>query len=179
MNHASTRLKVLSIGVVSVLGFAACGSDEDSSSGAATPPSVEVTLPDVSIPDISIPDVTLPAGVTLPDGVTIPAGAGLSEQCTQYAQLFASAFAGQSSAFTGLDGAVEDLQAQVPDDLKDDVAVVATALSGLVDLAKEYEGNPSGLYADPEALALFGDPAFVNSSQAVSNWLETECGVAG
>ena len=194
MLHAPTRLKMFSLGLVAVLGFAACSSDDDASSDDSTSDqttestvestgdTAEVTVPDVSVstPEVSIVDggVTLPSGVTLPDGVTIPPVEGLAEECTDYLNLFASAFAGDATATEGLDDAIDDLQAEAPDDLKDDVEVVAEAISELVEISERYQGNPSGLYSDPDALALFSDPAFTDSQQKVTAWLQTECGTS-
>ena len=61
------RVKVLAIGIVAVLGLAACGSDDNNFSVPTTKPaaSSDNTAGGASIatlPDNSFPDVTLPAG---------------------------------------------------------------------------------------------------------------------
>ncbi|MEO6122394.1 MAG: hypothetical protein ABIR32_01695, partial [Ilumatobacteraceae bacterium] len=125
------RVKALAIGIVAVLGLAACGSDDNNFSVPTTKPAASsddtAGASIATLPDSSFPDVTLPAGVSIPGGI-----GGLSGQCTAYYQLFAGAFAGGTSGMADLDSAVKNLQDQVPDDLKDDVAVVATAINKLV-----------------------------------------------
>jgi hypothetical protein len=99
-------LAVLTI-PLAVLGFVACGDDDDDNTGT-TPSSVDATVPEVttgdssdaatlpSLPDVSLPDVslpeTLPGGITLPDislpDVSLPDASDIEEQVKdQFIQL--------------------------------------------------------------------------------------------
>jgi hypothetical protein len=101
-------LAVLTI-PLAVLGFVACGDDDDDNTGT-TPSSVDGTVPEVttgestdgvtlpslpdSLPDVSLPD-TLPGGITLPSipditlpDVSLPDASDIEEQIKeQFVQL--------------------------------------------------------------------------------------------
>lgn len=169
---ARRRTSLVAIGLLATLGLGACSSDDDASSDVSVP---DVTIPDITIADITVPDVSI-SEVTLPDGVTIPdAPAGLGEECQDYYRLFASAFTGGGTGLDDIDGAIDELETRVPDDLKEDVTILGDALRDLAELSTKYEGNPGALYADPDAQALFSDPAVTNATSNVNEWLENEC----
>jgi hypothetical protein len=104
-------LAVLTI-PLAVLGFVACGDDDDDNTGTTTATTVSATEPvettadttaettaetagdtgDTgggatlpSLPDISLPDITLPGGITLPSlpNVTLPDVSDIEEQVKQ------------------------------------------------------------------------------------------------
>jgi hypothetical protein len=201
---------ILSIGLASVLGFAACSSEkkiadptdetsvgEESASTTAdssdstdstdatdeSSDDTELTLPGgVTIPDVSIPDVTLPDGATIPDG-TIPdvsidpddLPANFSEECREYIQAFASAFSGQQAGLEGVAGAFDELGDVVPDDLQDDVEILAEGFTDLQALYEKYDYDYTKILTDPAAQQLFSDTEFTEASANVNTWLEEEC----
>lgn len=190
----------IAIGVAALLGITACGSDGNKSSsdqaantdqesdsdvrsGAEQPAGESgASLPDASLPDASLPGAGLPdaglPGATLPSG-GLPGGGGVSADCLAYYQLFAAAFAGDSSSLGDLDDAIAGLKSSVPDELEGDVELVASFYAELLEVSKKYEGNPSLAYSDPDLLAYFSDPEFTQAAERVNTWLTTECQSAG
>ena len=172
--RTAVRCRVIIAAGALALAGASCSSDDDEPAVTDSPPATvsEVVPSETSVPDISFTDVTVaPEG----DAGTGTTPAGLSEDCAGYYRLFTAAASGDMSVIGDLDEAIEDLQDRVPEDLREDVEIVGDAIGRLADLAERYEGNPTGLFSDPDAIEIFSDPAFGQSSQRVNTWLQTEC----
>ena len=197
-------ISILAIGAAALLGIGACSSEKQLSVPQGSVDFDDVTLPPgvtlpggVTIPDITIPDgVTLPPGVTLPGGVTIPditlpggvtlpgdipTGSipGFSGDCVKWIQALGAAFSGDAQGLETLEQGFAELAEVVPEDLKDDLQVLADGYGKLADKLAEYNGDFTQVYSDPEALAIFSAPEFVQAQSNFSAWLDTECQTAG
>jgi hypothetical protein len=154
---------------------AACGSDEDSSSATEAPAETEApeaasedgesgdteapeateAATDVSMPDLS--DITIPdlSDITIPDLSDISLPAGLPPECEAYATaylgIFAAVFGGGEVDIDASDEAFGDLRDQVPDELKDDVDVLAASMQPILDVLAEYDFDFTKIMSDPEA----------------------------
>lgn len=185
----STRLSLACVGLVALVGFSACSDDPKpltAQQQAALTGNTTAALPD----SVTLPGgVTLPAGddngtvpdvadVSLPPGFAVPAG---SSACLQYFQIISAAVsgAGNADSFASLGDGFAALSAQVPDDLKDDVATMSEGLTKLGALYAKYNYDFTKILSDPEAQTLFADQSFTAASTNVNTWLETECQTTG
>jgi hypothetical protein len=112
-------------------------------------------MPDLSIPDMTVPELDVP---------------GLGEQFDRCMELFMAYSELVVLAFSGdpegqLPGLFDELEAAVPDDLQDELAIVRAAV----------EEAAAGGVLDA-AGALIGEE-FVTANEAIINWLSTECQV--
>ncbi len=94
---------------------------------------------------------------------------GVAGECLEllmkYAELMASSF-GALPGSNGRDAVVDELRAALPENLHDDLQVVADALESL-----EHDG-----FAGATALA---DPAFLEANDAIVAWLQSSCDGGG
>ncbi|MFN8017284.1 MAG: hypothetical protein U0P45_04080 [Acidimicrobiales bacterium] len=78
-----------------------------------------------------------------------------------------------------LPAAIARLSDVVPDELRDDVAVVAEAVNGYVTVLQEHDYDASAVEADPVAAAdlhVLDTPEFVESLGRIRSWLQESCG---
>jgi hypothetical protein len=121
---------------------------------------LEDLLPDM--PELSIPDMTVPE-------IDVP---GLGEEFDRCMDLFMAYSDLVVLAFSGdpdgrLPALFDELEAAVPEDLQDELAIVRSAV----------EEAAAGGVLDA-AGALIGEE-FVAANEAIINWLSTECQVGG
>jgi len=175
-------LAVLAIGAAALIGVSACSSDKklgvatEATSAASNP---DVSNPDISIPD-SLPDISIPSDLTIPD-ISLPTDisfpANISDDCKNFYLGIASAMSGgDKKTFDNLAKAMNNLKDSVPDDLRDDMDVVSQAYTKLAAIYAKYNYDLSKAATDPDLQKFFSDPKFSQSSDNISNWLESECG---
>jgi len=161
------RILTIAIATTALLGLGACSSDSPSASpgtggaGGATLP--DSTIPDISLPDISIPDIALPGNLT--------------EECQavsmQFAGIFAQAFAPEAdqSQFEQVFG---DVEKSVPDELRDDVQVLAAAFSKYAQILKD-SGNNMASPDVAQALENLGTPEVQAASDNLQTYFDATC----
>lgn len=114
-------------------------------------------MPDLSIPDMTVPEIDLPG-----------LGEGF-DRCMDlfmaYSDLVVLAFSGDPDG--RLPGLFDELAAEIPADLQDELAIVRAAI----------DEAASGDVLDA-AGALIGEE-FIAANQAIIDWLSTECQLAG
>ena len=152
------RILTLALVATTLVGLGACGSDKTTS------------LPNVNDGG----NITLPGGDTI-DPSDIPGN--LSDECKaialQFATLYSQAFAPDGDQ-GDLDKAFGDISANVPDDLKDDLAVLSAAFS---DYAKVLKDNASDM-TKPEvqaALAALSTPEVSAASENITAYFDSTC----
>ncbi len=169
--HKST-LVAIAIGMLAIVGMSACSSDtklsittsksqsettaEDSGSGSTDSSSSGDGSSAVSTPDLS----------------GIP---GLSQDCATYISAITSGFTPNAEGVAGLSEAFDKLETQVPDDLKDDVKVLAEGFAKLQKLYEKYNYDYTKIATDPAAATLFSDTKFNEASTNITAWLDKEC----
>ena len=166
------RILSIAVAAASLVGLAACSSDSKSSGdnitlpggtlpGGGTLPNLD-TLPDISIPDVSLPDELLPENFT--------------EECQAiYGQLIAA----MSQVFapgeqTDLEQLFGDVSANVPDELQDDVQIMAGALNEFATVIQQYNGDMT----NPEvakAMELIANPEVTAASDNLNAYFEATC----
>jgi hypothetical protein len=190
------KLRATAIVAVVLVGLGACSSEKKVIDNASANDSIDVSLPDITLPGggtlpngdtlpggVSIPDasdITIPGGGTLPDisDITIPGGGsvpGVAPSCLAYLQAISGALSGDQTSLDTLENGFKDLADKVPDDLKDDLEVLAAGYALIAEKLKDG-GDPSTIFADPEIQALFSNTEFAQASGNVSTWLNGECG---
>ena len=174
---------------------AACGSDEDSSSATEAPAETEAPEAasedgesgDTEAPeateaatDVSMPDLS---DITIPDLSDISLPAGLPPECEAYATaylgIFAAVFGGGEVDIDASDEAFGDLRDQVPDELKDDVDVLAASMQPILDVLAEYDFDFTKIMSDPEAAAkleAMNTPEVTEAQTNLETYLEGICG---
>ncbi len=183
--------RVTAVVAVVLVGLGACSSEKKVIDNASADDSIDVSIPDITLPggdtlpdsDTLPGDITVPGGATLPDvgDITIPGGGsapGVAPNCLAYLQAISGALSGDQASLDTLENGFDDLADQVPDDLKDDLDVLA---AGYALIAEKLKGgaDPATLFADPEIQALFSNTEFAQASGNVSTWLNGECGQQG
>jgi len=174
------RLVHLAVATTALVGLAACSSDSKSTNNkgteAATPTNgvttPDVTAPDISLPDISIPDISIP-DFSIPD-ISIPA---MSDECMAFYKDFAGALSGQTGP-EALDSFFQNLKDSVPDELKDDAAIVADTMSTYLKIVAKYGNDITKLMADPDAqkaLEALNSPAFTAASDNITKYMDSIC----
>ena len=164
------------VGVVSLLGLAACSSDNklsveksnqsastaagDAGSGSDSGTSATTASGDgtVSVPDLS--------------GVSIP---GLAGACTGYLSTFASAISGQDTDLSGLSTLFDSLQGKVPSNVESAVKELSKDFAKLQDLYKKYDNDFTKAVSDPEFTKLFSDSGFASASATFNTWISSGC----
>ena len=158
--------------LASTLVLASCGGD-DLSSGSDSVSSDSAS--DSSGTDTIDPTDMAAAGDML----------GLSEKCTQIYTSMINALGAIGSTdgtakqtFADLGDEFASIKDEVPDELKDDVDVLATGYAKYGELIDKYADDPAAL-SDPEVLQEFDDvmssQEFNDASTNFTNWLDTEC----
>ncbi len=154
----------LGLAATALLTFSACGSDSSTSS-----------------PSKAGADTTTAAasGDTMVGGgdITIPNIGNLTEECKAIALSFSKAMAqafvpnGQS---LDLEKVFGDVQSKVPDDLKDDVAVISAAVSSLAKVMQE-NGNDMTSGAVQQAIRDLGTPDVEAASNNIQAYFDKTC----
>lgn len=163
---------LIAVGLASVLGISACSSDNKLSVTTSKSPS-ETTADDgdSGSSDSSATDDSS-SDASTPDLSGIP---GLSENCAAYISAITSAFTPNAEGVAGLSDSFDKLESQVPDDLKDDVRVLADGFAELQKLYEKYNYDYTKIAADPAAATLFSDGKFNEASTNITAWLDKEC----
>ena len=163
---------LIAIGMASILGISACSSDTKLSVTTSKSPS-ETTADDSGSGSAgSSGSADGGSAVSTPDLSGIP---GLSQDCAAYISAITSAFTPNAEGVAGLSDAFDKLESQVPDDLKDDVKVLADGFAKLQKLYEKYNYDYTKIAADPAAATLFSDGKFNEASTNITAWLDKEC----
>src|SRR3954452_479900 len=181
---------VFAFGAAALLGISACSSDKKLElPSAATPdesiPDIsvpDISIPDISIPDFSIPDISIP-DISIPD-ISIPTDfsfpANMSDDCKNFYEGIASAMTGgDKKTFDNLATAMDNLRDDVPEELRDDMDVVADAYAKLADIYAKHDYNFAKAATDPDLQQFFTDTKFSEASNNITEWLQSECGADG
>lgn len=132
------------------------GPDDELAPGGPSDPG-DPELPDLGLPDLEMPDLGVP---DVPDG--------LSEDCVEltfaYTELVALALAGDPN--DEIDGLVDQLLEQAPEDLHADIEVVRATVT---------EAAGAGLFDAGRALL---SDEFIAANERITEWLSTRCTVA-
>ena len=167
------------VGVVSLLGLAACSSDNklsveksnqsastaagDAGSGSASGDSGTSATTASGDGTVSVPDLS---------GVSIP---GLAGACTGYLSTFASAISGQDTDLSGLSTLFDSLQGKVPSNVESAVKELSKDFAKLQDLYKKYDNDFTKAVSDPAFTKLFSDSGFASASATFNTWISSGC----
>lgn len=188
-----TKLRAIAVAAVVLVGLGACSSEKKVIDNAASDNSIDVSIPDITLPDTDtlpgggtlpdVSDITIPGGGTIPDvsDITIPGGGsvpGVATSCLAYLQAISGALSGDKASLETLENGFDDLADQVPEDLRDDLEVLAAGYKLIAEKLQDG-ADPSTLFTDPEVQALFSNTEFAQASGNVSTWLNGECGQQG
>jgi hypothetical protein len=155
----------------------ACGSSDDASNvttAAASPAASPVATPATDAgSDAASDDTDLDlSDLTVPDNV--------SGECADLYQHFIEALskAGSGEDFAGLQAAIASLSDSVPDDLKDDVAVLSDAYGKMADLVAANGGDIATAMANADVqaqLQAIGTEKVTAAGDAISDYFDTTC----
>ena len=162
--------------IAAALVFVSCGGDDGLGDVTGSSDSIAASSDSGSTDTIS-PDDMLAAGDML----------GLSDKCTE---IYTSMINALGSMGTTDDSAKETFRVlgeefaairdQVPDELKDDIDILAEGYAQYGALLDEYSNDPTAM-GDADVLAKFNDilanEEFNNASNNFNTWLDTECSV--
>lgn len=170
------KTSLIALGLASVLGVAACSSD-NKLSVTTSKSQTETTASDSGSGSSDTTDTSSSGdggggSASIPNLSGVP---GLSEDCTAYLNAIASAFTGTKDGISGLSESFAKLKDAVPDDLKDDVQVLSDGFAELQKLYEKYNYDYTKIAADPEATKLFSDGKFNEASTNITAWLDKEC----
>jgi hypothetical protein len=147
--------------------LAACGGDDSDDGGTG--------LEDVEGGDDST-DTTFDVGDL----------EGLSGECEVFveaAAAFAAAFGGGEDAdFGDIGAAMSDFADDAPDEIRDDVAILAEAYTEFGEAVGDVDFSDPDAFSDPEVQArfaeageIFNDPAVVEANENVTAFTEANC----
>ena len=168
-----------------IVSLAACGGD-DSSSSASDEGSDSTEAPAASdAPDSSAGDDESTATTGAPDF----SGEGGGEFCSQ-AQGVNEVFSGEAfqsndpadleEQFNASQEALAQLEDSAPDEIKEDVGIIADALGGLIEVFESANYDFTQLASDPEAIAqleAFNSAEINDASTRVTAYLTEVCGI--
>lgn len=176
---------------------AACGSDEESSTAteaeAAESAAEDTAAPAATDTGEGATDATEAATeATDAGGSESPVASidltdlslpeGLSGECMAYAQAVAVAFGGLTTgAPVDSDQVAESfdtLEGMVPDDLKDDIQVIAGVWGEFAAMLADFDGDLAKAMADPDVMAAMqqmSTPEVTAASDAISAYFEEVC----
>lgn len=162
------RILTLAVTGSLLVGLGACSSDSSSSDKVTLPAGVSLPA-DITIPDISIPDLTIPSDLSLPGNLT--------DECKAIAVEFAS-LATKLFAPTGeeidVDGIFGNLDGKVPDELRDDLEVVAAAYGQYVQVLQANNND----FTNPDVQAaaeLLATPEVDAANQNLNAYFDATC----
>jgi hypothetical protein len=171
----SRTLAALVVACLATFALAGCGDDSADGSGgdstkelASTPGSGDSgsdsgssddTLPDLS--DLTIPEDL--SDMSIPDMSDFGDLGDCMTQATAYASIALSALGGDNSGVSA-ENALAEMKSSLPDDLKDDIEVVANAYRTVAE---------EGFIEGGEAM---DTPEFEEADAAISKYFEDTCG---
>lgn len=168
----------LGFAATALLALSACSSDSPTSTPATD--GVESTAGDTTgdtTGDTATGDTT--TGDTAGGNDTLPGLGGLTEECKQLYTKFTSAMGALGTGSSADLGAIwDELGTVLPDELKDDAAVLADAFGKLSDILQQYDGDITKAMADPEAVAAIeavGSPEVTAASESITSYFEETC----
>lgn len=153
------RILTFTVAATMLAGLGACSSDTKSSISNASVPS------DLSV----VSDASLPSDLSLPSVLTGDCQAIYGQMIAAMAQVFAPA--GEQVDVAKVFG---DVEANVPDELKGQVAVMSTAMKQLADVMKQHDNDMS----NPDvmkALQEISTPEVQAASETLNAYFETAC----
>ena len=160
------RLIIATLAVASLVGVAACGSDNDSK------------LTDVgNATDDSAADDN---GNGDNGNGSVPVLPGVPEQCQAIMQAIGgagAAMAGQSD-IEQAKAVFASLETVVPDDLKDDARIFAEAYGAYIELLAQFEGDASQAMTNPDvvaALSALSSPEVAAAAGNLSAYMDATC----
>jgi hypothetical protein len=168
------------------ISLAACGGDDgDSSASDEGSESTEAPAASSETPDSSAGGDESAATTAAPDF----SGEGGDEFCGE-AQGFNEVFSGEAfqsddpanleEQFNASQQALEQLEESAPDEIKEDVGIIADALAGLIDVFASANYDFTQLAQDPEAIAqleAFNSQEITDASTRVEAYLTEVCGI--
>lgn len=172
------RIFTIAVAATTLAGLGACSSDNKSTANNVTLPAGVtlpdgVTIPDITIPDISIPDISIP-DISLPSDLSLPAN--LSSDCVavavQFAALYTQVFV--PGAGGDLDKVFGDIEAKIPEDLRDDLEVMAAAFSEYAKVVKEHNNDMTNPEVQAAAEAL-DSPEVSAANDNLQAYFEETC----
>ncbi len=174
------RSLVLSLIATGSLLFAACGGDDTSADTAGA----DTTAADGSADaTTAAPDDTSASDISIDEGKL---GDIVGDDCAQVAAVMASVY-GSAAGVAGdstkeLEAALDSMKSKVPDDLKDDLAVVSEAWSGYLAVLAKYGNDMTKLItaaaSDPELqaqMAKMSTPEVEAASDNLSKYFDETC----
>ncbi len=163
--------------------LAACGGDDSDSSA---PDEGSDSTEAAAAPDSSAGGDESAASTGAPDF----SGEGGGEFCSQ-AQGFDEVFGDEAfqsndpadleDQFNASQQALADLENSAPDEIKEDVGVIADALAGLIEVFEAANYDFTALAQDPEAIAqleAFSSSEITDASTRVEAYLTEVCGIS-
>ncbi|RPI12163.1 MAG: hypothetical protein EHM63_00185 [Actinobacteria bacterium] len=169
-----------------VVTLAACGGDDsDSSAPDEGSDSTEAPAASSEAPDSSAGGDESAASTGAPDF----SGEGGGEFCSQ-AQGFDEVFGEEAfqsndpadleDQFNASQQALADLENSAPDEIKEDVGIIADALAGLIEVFESANYDFTQLAQDPDAVAqleAFNSAEITDASTRVEAYLTEVCGI--
>jgi hypothetical protein len=176
----SVRATAVAFAVSGLLALAACGGDDSDSSDTDAPDTTEqtdeTTEPAGTDTTTGGSDTTTGGSDTTAAGGDAPAG-----DCAELAQQFTDALGGAANPSASPDelaDAFDDLESNVPDDLKDDVSLVGELLHSYAEVYEKVKDDPAKAATDPEvqeALQNFSGPEYLAATGAISAYFSEGC----
>jgi hypothetical protein len=168
-----------------IVTLAACGDDSDSSAPDEGSDSTEAPAASSDAPDSSAGGDESAASTGAPDF----SGEGGGEFCSQ-AQGVNEVFSGETlqsddpadleEQFNASQEALAQLEDSAPDEIKEDVGIIADALGGLIEVFESANYDFTQLAQDPEAIAqleAFNSAEITDASTRVTAYLTEVCGI--
>lgn len=162
------RMLTIALAGSLLVGLGACSSDSSSS---------KVTLPaGVTLPDgVTIPDLTVPADLTIPSDLSLPAN--LTDECKaiaiEFGTLMSQLFA-PTGAPVEVDTVFGNLDGKVPDELKDDLQVVAAAMGEYITVLQANNNDFTSAEVQAAVQAL-STPEFETASGNIQTYFDATC----
>jgi hypothetical protein len=166
--------------------LAACGGDDSSSASDEGSDSTEAPAASSDAPDSSAGGDESAATTGAPDF----SGDGGGEFCSQ-AQGFDEVFGDEAfqsndpadleDQFNASQEALAQLEESAPDEIKADVAILADAIGGLIEVFAAADYDFTQLASDPEAIAqleAFSSAEITDASTRVEAYLTEVCGIS-
>jgi len=122
-------------------------------------------------------DTTVPPSATSAPSSTLASGPDC-ESAREVATAFDDIDLSDRARLEALPARLDDLAAQVPEDLAADAEVVAATFGQLVDVLATHDFDLAAIQADPEAqreLGALSDPALVASTERLGQWIDESC----
>lgn len=173
-----TPLGALALAAALSLGAAACGGDDGDEDASATTTEAPADGGDDAGDDGDATDDT-----TGLDDLDL---SGDCEFLLGAATAFSSAFSGENADFDDIAEGFEELTNGAPDELQDDVEVLAQAYREFADAIGDVDFNDPEAFSDPEvqqrfaeAGAIFESDEVVEANESFSNFAEENCSAEG